>query len=91
MALAAAMAIPRNAMFGPAASLHAALGAVLVAALWPHGEETVRLLLLLLLIGAGASRLLLVAEPLPTILAGYAIGVSCVWIVRRYPALRPHG
>lgn len=69
---------------GPVISLHAALGAVLVAAVWCHARETlVRLLLVLLLIGAGVSRVLPGMEGTAAVLAGYAVGLCCASIAVR--------
>lgn len=70
---------------GGMVSLHSALGAVIVVALWQQARERlIRFLLLFLLAGAGASRVLSDAEAVPAVLAGYAMGVYCAWIVRRY-------
>lgn len=72
-----------NMAFAQAVSQHAAFGAMLVALLWPHARENaVRVLLVLLLIAAGASRLLLGTEALVSVGAGYAIGLACAWTVR---------
>lgn len=91
-ALAAALVGALNATLGAALSLHAALGAVLVAAVWPHARETlVQLLLALLLIGAGVSRLLPGTEPPAAILAGYVLGWCCFWTARVYTVRKKHG
>ena len=80
-----------SATLGAVMSLHAALGAVLVATVWRHAPETlVRLLLALLLIGAGVSRLLPGAEAPAAILAGYAIGLCCFWTARVYTMRGKH-
>lgn len=82
--LAATLAGTLSVAFGPVISLHAAFGTVVVAAVWRHASETlVRLFLLLLLIGAGVSRLLPGTEPAAAILAGYAAGFCCAWIAHR--------
>jgi hypothetical protein len=70
--------------FGPVASEHAALGAVVVAVLWPHaGEKAVRALLVLLLIALGASRVLLGGELWAGTVAGCALGLCCAWAAQR--------
>ena len=72
-----------NVAIGGMVSLHGALGAVLVAALWQHAREgLIRFLLLLLLVGAGASRVLPGAEAVLPVLVGYAMGWCCAWIAR---------
>lgn len=80
-----AMVVPAiNMAFAPVASADAAFGGVLVAALWPHaGERTVRALLLLLLLGAGAARVLLAGNDPAGVIAGYAIGLCTAWGVHR--------
>lgn len=79
-ALAAVLDGALSATLGAVMSLNAALAAVVVGAVWRHAQEMlVRLLLLLLLIGAGVSRLLPGTEPPAAILAGYAIGLCCAW------------
>ena len=89
--LAAVLAGALSATLGAVMSLHAALGAVIVAALWRHARETlVRLFLLLLLIGAGLSRLLPGTEAPAAILAGYAIGLCCTWTAHVYTMRRKH-
>jgi hypothetical protein len=83
--LVALLADALSATLGAVMSLHAALGAVVVAAVWRHARETlVRLLLLLLLIGAGVSRLLPGTEAPAAILAGYAVGLCCIWTAHVY-------
>lgn len=83
--LAAVLDGALSAALGTVMSLHAALGAVVVGAVWRHARETlVRLLLLLLLIGAGVSRLLPGTEAPAVILAGYVIGLCFVWTAHRY-------
>ena len=89
--LVAVLAGALNATLGPVMSLHAALGAIVVAAVWRHAPEArVRLLLVLLLIGAGVSRLLPGAEAPGAILTGYAIGWCCFWTVRFYTTRGKH-
>ena len=89
--LVAVLAGALSAVLGPVMSLHAALGAVVVAAVWRHARETlVRLLLLLLLIGAGVSRLLPGTEAPAAILAGYAIGLCCFWTAHVYSRRGKH-
>lgn len=90
-ALSAALVGALNATMGAALSLHAALGAVLVAAVWPHARETlVQLLLALFLIGAGVSRLLHGTEPPAGILSVYVIGWCCFWTARFYTIRAKH-
>lgn len=87
--LVATLAGTLSMAFGPIVSLHAALGAVLIAALWQHAHEgLVRVLLLLLLIGAGASRALPGIDGPAAVLAGYAMGLCCAWTARRYAVRR---
>ena len=89
--LVAVLASALSAALGAVMSLHAALGAVVVAAVWRHARETlVRMLLLLLLIGAGASRLLPGTETPAAILAGYAIGLCCIGAAQLYTIRRKH-
>ena len=90
-ALVAVLAGALSATLGTVMSLHAALGTVVVAAAWRHAHETlVRLLLLLLLIGAGVSRLLPGTDAPAAILAGYVIGLCCVWTAHMYTMRRKH-
>ena len=90
-ALAVVLAGALDAMLGAVMSLHAALASVVVAAVWRHARETlVRLLLLLLVIGAGASRLLPGTEAPGAILAGYVVGLCCVWTAHMYTMRRKH-
>lgn len=64
----------------PVISLHTALGTVVVAGVWRHdSDKLVRFLLLLLLIGAGASRVLPDMEAPLAVLAGYVLGFCCAW------------
>lgn len=73
-----------NVAIGGMVSLHSALGAVVVAALWPQAREgLIRFLLLFLLVGAGASRVLSGADAGTAVLVGYSIGFCCAWITRR--------
>lgn len=81
--LVAILAGTLNAALSSVMSLHAALGTVVVAALWQHAREgLIRFLLLSLLAGAGASRVLPGAEAVLTVLVGYAMGLCCAWIAR---------
>ena len=80
-----------SATLGAVTSLHAALAAVIVGAVWRHARETlVRLLLLFLLIGAGVSRLLPGTEAPAAIFAGFAIGLCCTWIAHAYSMRGKH-
>jgi hypothetical protein len=88
----AALVASLGAVITPLASEHAAFGAVLVAALWPHAREsTVRASLVLLLLGAGMARILDMAETPASVAAGYVIGVCCAWTVRRWLGRRALG
>lgn len=83
--LVTAVVAALNLAFAPVASEHAAFGSMLVVLLWPHARESiVRMLLVFLLIAAGLSRVLLGAEALASVGAGYAIGLSCAWTLHRY-------
>lgn len=75
-ALAAALSAAINGWFGDIASEHAAFSALLVATLWRHApNRLVRVLLILLLLGVGAARLMLGAHFPAGVIAGYAIGL----------------
>jgi hypothetical protein len=95
-ALVTALTAAVNGWFGDIASEHAAFSALLVATLWRHApDRAIQVLLVLLLLGVGAARVMLGAHFPAGVVAGYAIGLcgafTVGWILRGHAAGKAHG
>lgn len=79
-----AVAAPLIGMAFGDISKEAAFGAVLMTALWPHAREhTVRALLMLLLLGAGAARVALEGASAASVGGGFVLGLCGAWMLHR--------